>query len=129
MRDADLTFPNPFADPKAPKAQLRNFRARVFFPPDQIYISQAEGIFCGVRMSATGQLLKRADYKPGRELTEAELRQRMEMVQRVAAELNAFKFAGGPPVVAVEIFRRPRAYGKSARRSDSHGDRMQRGSI
>ncbi|MGZ4985687.1 MAG: hypothetical protein ACXV8A_06315, partial [Chthoniobacterales bacterium] len=71
MRGANLTIPNPYGDPKAPKAQLRQFRGRVYFPPEQIYISQAEGIFCGVRLSASGQLLKRADYKPGRDLTDA----------------------------------------------------------
>src|SRR5450755_440576 len=103
VRDANLTFPNPFGDPKAPKAQLRQFRARVYFPPEQIFISQAEGIFCGVRLSITGQLLKRADYKAGRDVTEAELRQRMELLQRVATELNLFKFAGGPPALQVKF--------------------------
>ncbi len=127
VRDANLTFPNPFNDPKAPKAQLRNFRARVFFPPDQIYISQAEGFFCGVRLSATGQLLKRADYKPGREMTEAELRQRVELVQRVAAELNSFKFAGGPPSLQLK-FSGDLAHMEKARADATlTGDRMQRG--
>ena len=127
VRDANLTFPNPFGDPKA-KAELRNFRARVFFPPDQIYISQAEGMFCGVRLSATGQLLKRGDYKPGRELTEAELRQRVELLQRVAAELNSFQFVGGPPALQLK-FSGDLAHLEKARADATlTGQRMQRGS-
>ena len=49
VRNADLTFPNPSADPNAPKAQLKQFRAHVYFPPEQIFISQADGIFCGIQ--------------------------------------------------------------------------------
>ena len=84
-------------DPNLPLAQLKQFRAHVYFPPEQIYISQADGIFCGVRVSATGQLINRADRKPNRTLTDEEWRQRMELLQRVAEELGRFAFVGGPP--------------------------------
>ncbi|MDQ2919122.1 MAG: AsmA-like C-terminal region-containing protein [Verrucomicrobiota bacterium] len=127
VRDANLTFPNPFGDPKAPKAQLRQFRARIYFPPEQIFISQAEGFFCGVRLSATGQLLKRADYKPGREMTEAEWRQRMELLQRVATELNSFKFNGGPPALQVKFSGDLSHIEKARVDATLTGDRMQRG--
>lgn len=103
VRNANLTFPRPSSDPKAAVAELKGFHAHVYFPPDQIYISQAEGIFCGLRISATGQLLKRADYKPSREVSEAEWRQRMELLQRVAAELGRCKFSGGPPSLQVKF--------------------------
>lgn len=101
IRNADVTFPNPGGDPRAPRANLQNFRAHVYFPPEQIYISQAEGVFCGVRVSATGQLLKRADYAPDRVVSEEEWRKRWQILQRVAAELQAFRFAGGPPSLQV----------------------------
>ncbi|MGZ5552092.1 MAG: hypothetical protein ACXWHF_00490, partial [Chthoniobacterales bacterium] len=127
VRGANLTFPNPVGDPKGPKAQLRQFRARVYFPTDQIFISQAEGFFCGVRISATGQLLKRADYKPGREITPEEWQQRMKLLQRVATELNAFKFAGGPPKLQVK-FSGDLAHMEKARADATlTGERMQRG--
>ena len=105
VRGANLTFPNVSGDPKGPKAQLQQFRAHVYFPPEQIYISQAEGIFCGVRISATGQLLKRADYKPGRELTAEEWRQRTELLQRVATELNAVQIRRRPADSTGKILR------------------------
>jgi len=100
VRNADVTFPSPRSEPNAPRAQLKQFRAHVYFPPDQIYISQAEGIFCGVRISATGQLLNRPGRRPTRPVTEEEWRQRMEMLQRVASELGRFSFSSPPALQA-----------------------------
>ena len=62
VRDAQITFPIKTAEGKASRAQLTNLRAHIYFPPEQIYVSQAEGTFCGIRLSARGQLIKRADY-------------------------------------------------------------------
>ncbi|MGI9088677.1 MAG: AsmA-like C-terminal region-containing protein [Chthoniobacterales bacterium] len=103
VRGADLTLPNPTSDPNLPKAQLKQFHAHVYFPPEQIFISQADGIFCGVRISATGQLIKRVDYKPSRVVSDEEWRERMELIQRVATELGRFNFAGGPPSLQVKF--------------------------
>ena len=51
VRNAQITLPLKTADGKVEKAQLKNFRAHVYFPPEQIYVSQAEGFFaeCGSR--------------------------------------------------------------------------------
>src|SRR5213076_239281 len=64
VRDAQIRLPLRTAEGKADKAQLTNFRAHVYFPPEQIYVSQAQGIFSGIRISATGQLIKRENYQP-----------------------------------------------------------------
>ncbi len=126
IRNAAVTFPNPGGDPKAPRAILQNFRAHVYFPPEQIYISQAEGLFCGVRVSATGELLKRADYQPERVVSEEEWRRRWQILQRVAAELQAFRFAGGPPSLQV-TFSGDVAEMENARITATlHGDRLER---
>ena len=58
VRDAQIILPFKTADEKGDRAALTNLRAHVYFPPEQIYVSQAEGIFCGIRISATGQLIK-----------------------------------------------------------------------
>ncbi|MEP6821428.1 MAG: AsmA-like C-terminal region-containing protein [Chthoniobacterales bacterium] len=127
IRNADVTFPNPGGNPKAPRANLKNFRAHVYFPPERIYISQAEGIFCGIRVSATGQLLKREDYQPDRVVSEEEWRKRWQMLQRVAAELQAFRFAGGPPNLQV-TFTGDVAQMENARITATlRGDRLERG--
>ena len=69
VRDAQITFPIKTAEEKASRAQLTNLRAHIYFPPEQIYVSQAEGIFCGIRLSARGQLIKRADYQASATIT------------------------------------------------------------
>ena len=97
IRNARVSLPLPEgADPKAPRAEIRNLHAHIYFPPNQIYVSQADGIFCGIRISATGQLIKRSDYQESKETTEEEWLRRLSIVQRVVSELNQFKFSERP---------------------------------
>src|SRR3954465_8464835 len=103
VHGAELTIPNPSAAPRAPKTQIKELRAHIYFPPEQIYVSQAEGIFCGVRISATGQLIKRNDYKTSEEISEEEWRQRLMLVHRVADELRRFSFSGDEPSLQVKF--------------------------
>jgi hypothetical protein len=99
VRNAQVTLPLPYgADPKSPRAQIKNLHAHVYFPPEQIYVSQAEGIFCGIGISATGHLIKRNDYKPSKEIAEAEWQARLATLQRIVSEINQFKFQSRPHV-------------------------------
>src|SRR5215467_8796174 len=77
VRDAQITFPLKTAEGKTSRPQLTNFRAHIYFPPEQIYVSQAEGVFCGIRVSARGQLIKRANYQASRSLTPEEWQKRL----------------------------------------------------
>ncbi|HVF71304.1 MAG TPA: AsmA-like C-terminal region-containing protein [Chthoniobacterales bacterium] len=103
IRGADLTIPNPAAPGSKSKTQIKGLRAHVYFPPEQIYVSQAEGVFCGVRISATGQLIKRADYKPSGEISDEEWRQRLSLIHRAAEELRRFTFLGEAPSLQVKF--------------------------
>ncbi len=103
VRNAQITFPISPNDPKAPKAELTRFRAHIYFPPEQIYVSQAEGIFCGIRVSATGQLIKRQDYKPSAASSEEEWRARLQLLQRIVTELAKFTFPAGGPRLQVKF--------------------------
>ena len=103
VHGAELTIPNPSAAPGGPKTQIKKLRAHIYFPPEQIYVSQAEGIFCGVRISATGQLIKRNDYKSSDEASDEEWRQRLLLVHRVADELRKFSFPGEGPSLQVKF--------------------------
>jgi AsmA-like C-terminal region len=97
IRNAQVTLPLPEgADPNSPHAQIKNLHAHIYFPPEQIYVSQADGIFCDVRISATGQLIKRNDYKPSKEVTPEEWQTRLAILQRLVRELNQFKFSERP---------------------------------
>ena len=128
VRDAQITFPIKSAEGKSSRAQLTNLRAHIYFPPEQIYVSQAEGIFCGIRLSARGQLIKRADYQPSASITPEEWQERLSLAQRVVTELQKFSFPGGPPSLQLK-FSGDIAELKNARiEATLHGDRLQRGS-
>jgi hypothetical protein len=103
VRNAQITLPLNAAEGKTDKAQLNDFRAHVYFPPEQIYVSQAEGIFCGVRISASGQLIKRENYKPSAPIPEEEWRKRLAILQRVVNEIQRLKFAATPPSLQIKF--------------------------
>jgi hypothetical protein len=103
VRNAEVTLPLKGPQGKTEQPQLRRFHAHIYFPPEQIFVSQAEGIFCGVRISATGQLIKRADYQPSPPLSEEERQKRMSILRRIVAELQRFNFPNGPPSLQIKF--------------------------
>ncbi|MFN2542801.1 MAG: AsmA-like C-terminal region-containing protein [Chthoniobacterales bacterium] len=103
IRNAQITLPLRSADGRTEKTQPTNFRAHVYFPPEQIYVSQAEGIFSGLRISATGQLIKRANYQPQSQLSPEEWQKRLSILRRIGEELQKFSFGRGYPVLQVKF--------------------------
>src|SRR6202011_4193350 len=104
IRSAEVTLP--LKGPQAKKTerpQLRKFHAHIYFPPEQIYISQAEGIFCGVRILSTGQLIILADYQPSPPLSEEERENRWSILRRIVADLQKFSFPAGAPSLQVKF--------------------------
>jgi hypothetical protein len=128
VRDAQITLPLKTADGKADKAHLTNFRAHVYFPPEQIYVSQAEGIFCGIRISATGQLIKRANYQPSPPISPEEWQRRLTIAQRVLDELQKFRFPAAIPSLQLKFSGDVAEMEKTRVEATLHGDRLQRGS-
>ena len=124
IRNAELTLPlkGP-GGKKVERPQLRKFHAHIYFPPEQIYISQAEGIFCGIRISATGQLIKREDYQPSPPLSDEEREKRWSLVRRIVAELQKFNFPGGAPSLQVEFA------GDLANLEDAHAEATLQGAV
>src|SRR2546421_3996522 len=128
VRDAQITFPIKSAEGKASRAQLTNLRAHIYFPPEQIYVSQAEGIFCGIRLSARGQLIKRGDYQPSAAITLEEWQKQLSLAQRMVTELQKFSFPAAPPSLQLK-FSGDIAELENARvEATLRGDRLQRGS-
>jgi len=128
VRDAQITFPIKSAEGKASRAQLTNLRAHIYFPPEQIYVSQAEGTFCGIRLSARGQLIKRAEYQPSASITPEEWQKRLSLAQRVVTELQKFNFPAGAPSLQLK-FSGDIADLENARiEATLRGERVQRGS-
>jgi hypothetical protein len=128
VRGAELTIPTPGAGMTAPKAQLTKFRAHVYFPPEQIYVSQAEGMFGGVRISVTGQLLKKSDYKPSGEISDDDWRQRLILLQKVTEELHRWKFPGEAPTLQIKFSGDLSQFETARADATLHAERLQRGS-
>ena len=103
IRNAQISLPLQRGEKRPRKAQLTKFRGHVYFPPEQIYVSQAEGVLCGVHISLTGQLIKREDYQPSPPSDNRDWESRLRLLQRVVAELQKFRFPGAPPTLQVKF--------------------------
>jgi AsmA-like C-terminal region len=128
VRDAQIILPFTRAEEKNDRAVLTNLRAHVYFPPEQIYVSQAEGIFCGIRISATGQLIKRENYQPSPALSAEEWQRRLLIAQRAVNELQKFRFPGAPPSLQIKFSGDVAEIEKAHVEATLRGDRLQRGS-
>src|ERR1044071_3864867 len=128
VRDAQITFPFKTAEGKANRAQLTNLRAHIYFPPEQIYVSQAEGTFCGIRLSARGQLIKRVAYQPSASITPEEWQERLSLAQRVVTELQKFSFPAGPPSLQLKFSGDIAEVEKARVEATLRGERLRRGS-
>jgi hypothetical protein len=127
VRDAQIILPFKTADEKGDRAVLTNLRAHVYFPPEQIYVSQAEGIFCGIRISATGQLIKREAYQPSPALSAEEWQRRLLIAQHVVNELQKFRFPGALPSLQIKFSGDVAEIEKAHVEATLRGDRLQRG--
>src|SRR5438034_1019128 len=127
VRNAQIALPLTTAERPAEKVQLNSFRAHIYFPPEQIYVSQAEGIFCGIRISASGQLIKRENYKPSSPIPEEEWRRRVAIVRWVVSELQKFNFPAAPPSLQVKFTGDVAEIENARVEATLRGDRLERG--
>jgi hypothetical protein len=126
LRGAQLTLPLPGKKTKGDRPQLKHFRAHVYFPPEQIHVSQAEGNFCGVQISATGQLIKPDSYQPSSPLSEEEWRKRLSILQRVVTELQKCNFPAGRPSLQVKFSGNLADLDNARVEATLHADRVRR---
>src|SRR5947208_670568 len=64
---------------------------------------QVEGIFFGIQISATGQLINLGNYKPSPLIPEEERRKRRSIAQRVVNELQKFSLPATSPSLQVKF--------------------------
>src|SRR6266704_2479849 len=127
VRDAQITLPLKTEGGNADKVQLTDFRAHVYFPPEQIYVSQAEGILCGIRISATGTLIKRDNYQPSPPISPEEWQRHLSIAQRVLNELEKFRFPVAAPSLQLKFSGDIAEIEKAHVEATLRGDRLQRG--
>ncbi len=122
IRNGDLTIPLPPVEGQVSNAELKRFRAHVYFPPERIEVSQAEGVFCGVRISASGQLIKREDYRPSPAESAEEAAHRLRLLQNLVTLLQGFRYPGAAPELQVKFS------GDLSQLEDAHVEATLRGS-
>ena len=122
IRNGDLTIPLPPVQGQVSHAELKRFRAHIYFPPERIEVSQAEGLFCGVRISASGQLIKRESYQPSRQDSAAEAARRLRLLQTLVTILERFRYPGAAPELQVKFS------GDLSELEDAHVEATLRGS-
>ena len=103
IRNGELTIPLPPVEGAVSQAELKKFRAHIYFPPEQIEVSQAEGFFCGLRISASGQLIKRENYTPSPQSSPEEAKRRLRLLQTVVTMLEGFRYPGSAPELQVKF--------------------------
>jgi hypothetical protein len=121
IRNGNLTIPLPPVEGQVAKAELKRFRAHVYFPPERIEVSQAEGLFCGVRVSASGQLIKRETYEQSQGSAE-ETARRLRLLQTLVTTLERFRYPGAAPELQVKFS------GDLSQLEDAHVEATLRGS-
>src|SRR5205809_6675764 len=127
VQNAQITLPLKDAEGTINGAQFNELRAHVYFPPEQIYVSQAEGVFCGVRISATGQLIKRANYQPSSPVSEEEWQKRLAILERIVKELQKFSFSAAPPSLQIKFSGDVAEIENARVEATLSGDRLRRG--
>ncbi len=103
IRNGDLTIPLPPVAGQVAHAELTRFRAHVYFPPERIEVSQAEGYFCGIRISATGQLIKRENYVPSSNDSAEAAARRLRLLQTLVTMLQRFRYPSVAPELQVKF--------------------------
>src|SRR3989441_2887084 len=127
VQNAQITLPLKDAEGTINGAKFNDLRAHVYFPPEQIYVSQAEGVFCGVRISATGQLIKRANYQPSPPVSEEEWQKGLAILERIVKELQKFSFPATPPSLQIKFSGDVAEIENARVDATLSGDRLQRG--
>lgn len=100
LRDARLSLPLNPAKPRGPRLEIARLNARLFLPPQQIYLASAEAEVAGVRVQASGRLINPQAFHPQ---NAPKSRTLVGMIERIVAEIGALKFEAEPPTLSVSF--------------------------
>ncbi len=105
LRGARLTLPVDMASPQgARKLKLRRLSAKIDFLPDEVRVSQADGEFYGLQLSASGSLLHPQSFSTGTgTASEEEAARRRQWVRNFIDELEKIEPEHAPPRLEVRF--------------------------
>ncbi len=130
LRGANLTLPVDMADPNGPKLKLHRFQAKLSLLPGEVRLTQAQGDFYGLQISASGTLQNPGSFSPtGTPPPTLEDRaRRRAWAHYVTDEIGKVRSSRAPPRLEV-LFQGDLARPESLRASvQLSGEALRRGS-
>jgi hypothetical protein len=100
LRDANLSLPLDPKNPRGERVEITRLNARLFLPPQQIYLARAEAEIEGIRIYAAGRLINPRGFELNKE---NETRAVAKIAERVVDEIKAMKFGTEAPLLTVQF--------------------------
>ena len=132
LRGARLTLPvEVAAGPDASrKLKLRRLSAKIAFLPDEVRLTQAEGEFYGLQLSASGSLLHPEAFAPATgNVSEAEAARRRQWVRQFIDELDRLTPERAPPRLEVRFQGDLAKPGSLRASAQLEGEALRRGTV
>jgi hypothetical protein len=96
LRDATLSLPLDPAKPRGQHIDVSQLNARLFLPPQQIFVAHADAVILGVQVNASGRLINPQAFRMNAGDGGGGAK---EIFARIASEIQALKFEAEPPVI------------------------------
>ncbi len=100
LRDANLSLPVNPSNPRGGSIEISKLNARLFLPPQQIYLARAEAEVAGLRVYAAGRLINPQAFKLARGEKD---NPGAKMLEQIIDELNELTYEGERPLVAIQF--------------------------
>lgn len=97
LREATLSLPIDPTKPQGAKIDVSRLNARLFLPPQQIYLAHAEAEVFGVQISASGRLINPQAFR----IRTNESRAPGKLAERIVGEIKELNFEEAPPVISL----------------------------
>ena len=128
LRGAHLRLPVDMSDPDGPILKLRRFQAKLALLPGEVRLTQAQGDFYGVQVSASGTLLHPESFSPtGTPAPPEERARRREWAHALTDQIEKVRADRDPPRLEI-LFQGDLSHLETLRASAQlSGDSLRRG--
>lgn len=98
LRDANISLPVDPQKPHGHKIEIAHLNGRLFLPPQQIYLANADAEVFGLHVSASGRLIHPQAFQLS---SSSRNPVTSEWITRFFEEISAIKYESEPPVVSL----------------------------
>ncbi|RYD82885.1 MAG: hypothetical protein EOP84_08775, partial [Verrucomicrobiaceae bacterium] len=102
LRDANLSLPVDPTNPRGSRVEISKLNARLFLPPQQIYLARAEAEVAGMRVYAAGRVINPQEFRHSRGEKGKES-PALKWLELLIDELDELVYEGERPLVAVQF--------------------------